>query len=78
LRVEEPPNKLKDLDFIISRIGMPAVILGVVLWFHFYEFNVFKREMAWDHQRQIRNERAIMQKLGIAISLDSDKHELDK
>ena len=69
----EPSQKLVDLDFIVSRIGMPAVILGAMMWFHFHEFNAFRREMKWDMERSIRNSRAIMQKEGIPIIFEGDK-----
>jgi hypothetical protein len=69
----DPSEKYKDLDFLITRIGMPAVILGLVMWFHWHEFRTFARDMAWKLERSIRNERAIMQKLGIPIILDGEK-----
>lgn len=71
----EPSEKYKDFDFLVSRIGMPAVILGVMFWFHFHEFSVFRREINWKTERMIRNERAIMQKMGIPMIMDSDLKE---
>jgi hypothetical protein len=71
----EPAEKFKDLDFLVTRIGMPAFILGVGMWFHFHEFAVFRREINWKLERSIRNERSIMQKLGIAVILDGDRSE---
>lgn len=53
-------SRLKDIDFVVTRIGMPAVLCGVVLYFHWHEFNVFKRDALWKLERSIRNERAIM------------------
>lgn len=71
--MSEPSEKFKDLDFLISRIGMPAFILGVVLWFHWHEFGAFRRDVGWKLERSIRNERAIMQALKIPIVLDGNK-----
>lgn len=68
-----PSQKLKDLDFVISRVGMPAVMCGLVMWFLFHEFGTFRRDVQWKLERVIRNERAIMQKLGIPVILDGDK-----
>ena len=73
----EPSEKYKDLDFLIGRVGMPVVMCAGLLWFMAHEFSAFKREMVWDLQRSIRNERAIMQKLGIPVVLDSEKHDKD-
>ena len=53
--MSEPSQKLVDLDFIVSRIGMPAVILGIILWFHFHEFQDFVKATNWNLQRSIRN-----------------------
>lgn len=71
----EPSEKFKDIDFLISRIGMPAVMCALTLWFLWHEFGVFKRDIAWKLERSIRNERSIMQKLGIPVILDGDKVE---
>lgn len=73
--MSEPSEKYKDLDFLVTRIGLPAVVLGAVLWFHFHEFSVFRRETNWKMERVIRNTRAIMQKMGIAIIFDEDRKE---
>lgn len=72
-KMAEPSEKYKDIDFLISRIGMPAVVLAVVFWFHWHEFSTFKRDAMWKLERSIRNERSIMQKMGIPIILDGDK-----
>lgn len=71
----DPSDKYKDLDFLISRIGMPAVMCGLLIWFMSAEFSVFRKDVAWKLERCIRNERAIMQKLGIPVILDSDNPE---
>jgi hypothetical protein len=71
----EPSDKLKDVDFLVTRIGLPAVILAAVLWFHFHSFENFRKDLTWKLERSIRNERAIMQKLGIAVILDGDRKE---
>lgn len=71
-KMSDPSEKFKDLDFLISRIGMPAVMCAGLLWFMAHEFSAFRRSVEWSLQRSIRNERAIMQKLGIPIVLDGD------
>lgn len=72
--MSDPSERFKDLDFLISRIGMPAVILLGLVWFMRYEWTTFKRDVIWKLERSIRNERAIMQKLGIPIILDGEQH----
>ncbi len=74
-KVTEPGEKYKDLDFLISRIGMPAVMCAGLIWFMMHEFGAFKRDVIWKLERSIRNERAIMQKLNIPIVLDGDKEK---
>lgn len=69
----EEQNRYKDLDFLISRIGMPAVMCGMVMWFLWHEFGTFKRDVTWKLERSIRNERSIMQKLGIPVILDGEQ-----
>lgn len=71
----EPSEKFKDFDFLISRIGMPAVILFGLIFFMRYEWTTFKRDVQWKLERSIRNERAIMQKLGIPVILDGEKSD---
>lgn len=72
---EQPSDKLKDLDYLISRIGMPAVMCGLVMWFLYHEFGTFRRDVTWKLERSIRNERSIMQKLGIPVILDGNQDE---
>lgn len=73
--VKEPSERFRDLDYLISRIGMPAVMCGLLLWFMHHDYAVFKRDIQWKMERSIRNERAIMQKLAIPIILDGDQKE---
>lgn len=71
----EPSEKFKDLDFLISRIGMPAVMCGFMCWLLWHEIGAFKKDIAWKLERSIRNERSIMQKLEIPVILDGDRQE---
>ena len=66
-------EKFKDLDYLISRVGMPAVMLGVICYFFFVKFETYEREFHRHVEVSIRNERAIMQKLGIPVILDGAK-----
>lgn len=68
-------EKLKDLDFLVSRIGIPAVICGVLIYLLWHELGSFRRDVTWKLERSIRNERSIMQKLGIPIILDGDRKD---
>lgn len=68
-------EKYKIIGDLIVRVGVVSVVLGAVLWFHFHEFSVFRRAMNWNMQRSIRNERAMMQKMGIALVLDGNKSD---
>lgn len=70
--MSEPSERYKDLDWLVTRIGMPAVILGVGMWFHFHEFSIFRREVKWCFTRVIRNQRTIMQEMKIPLILDGD------
>ncbi len=65
----EPSTHLKDVVFVLDRYGVTlatAVFLG---WLLLHQL----RDMKWQLDRSIRNERAIMQKLEIPIVLDSDR-----
>lgn len=73
--MSEPSEKFKDLDYLITRIGMPAVMCGALMWFMWNKFEKFEDKIIWKLERIIRNERSIMQKLGIPVILDGD---LDK
>jgi hypothetical protein len=76
---QNQPSKFAEyreiLDFVLIRIGFPAVILGLVLWFHFNDWKDYKKEVSWKLERINRNARAIMQKLDIPIILDGDRKE---
>jgi len=63
------------LDFLLTRIGLPAVVLAALLWFHFHSFESFRKEVEWKQERIIRNTRAIMQKLGIPVIFDGDRKD---
>lgn len=73
--MSEPSEKLKDLDFLITRIGMPAVMCGAIMWFMWNKFEKFEDKITWKLERVIRNERSIMQKLEIPIILDGDNQK---
>ncbi len=65
----EPSEKLKDVTFLLDRYGVTlatAVFLG---WVMVHEL----RDMKWQLDRVIRNERAIMQKLEIPLVLDGSE-----
>lgn len=68
----EPSEKYKDLDFLIGRVGMPVVMCIGMVWFMTHEFSAYRRDVLWRLERIIRNERSIMQKLGIPVILDGD------
>lgn len=68
----EPTQKFKDLDYLISRIGMPAVMCGLLMWFMWAKFEKFEDKITWKLERIVRNQRAIMQKLEIPVILDGD------
>lgn len=69
---EEPSQKFKDLDFLITRIGMPAVMCGLIMWFMWNKFEKFEDKITWKLERCIRNQRAMMQKMGIPMIMDGD------
>lgn len=69
------PEWFKLVIYVLEKFGVLAVLCGVMLWFMGTEFKTFRQDVLWSLQRSIRNERAIMQKLGIPIILDGDKNE---
>lgn len=48
---------------------------AMLVWFMMHEFGAFRRDVAWKLERVIRNERAIMQKLGIAVVLEGEQKD---
>lgn len=72
---QEPSQKLRDLDYIVSRIGMPAVMCGIIMWFMWSKFEKFEDKVIWKLERIVRNERSLMQKLGIPVILDGDEQK---
>lgn len=70
-----PSAKLRDLDFLVSRVGVPVVICGALIFILWFVLLDFKKDVSWKLERSIRNERAIMQKLGIAVILDGDREK---
>ncbi len=68
----EPSEKFKDIDFLITRIGLPAVMLVVVLYFMWAKFEKFEDKVNWKLERINRNLRSVMQKLEIPVILDGD------
>lgn len=71
----EPSERYKDLEFLISRIGMPAVMCAFVCYMLWKVVGDFRADMAWKLERSIRNERAIMQQLKIPVILDGERTE---
>ncbi len=73
--MSEPDEKYKTLVYLIERVGVLAVLCGVLLWFMGTEFRSFRQDTLWALSRCIRNERAIMQKLEIPVVLDGERKE---
>lgn len=72
----KPFEKYKDLvEFLIIRLGFPAVICGVLMYILWHDLAEFRKEISWKLERSIRNERSIMMKLGIPMIMDSDEHK---
>jgi len=64
--MSEPSEKYKDVDFLITRIGLPAVMCGFLGYLLWHDIGAVKKLIT----TCIWNERAIMQKLGIPLDID--------
>ncbi len=69
----EPSEKFKDIDYLITRIGMPAVMCGLLMWFLWAKFEKFEDRVMVKLERIQRNTRSLMQKMNIPIVFDEDK-----
>ncbi len=71
----EPVDKYKLLYDLIERVGVLAVLCGVLLWFMGTEFRAFRQEVLWNQTRMNRNLRSIMQQMKMPLILDGDRKE---
>ncbi len=71
----ETSQKLRDLDFLIGRVGIPVVLCAALVYLLWHELGNFRKDVSWKLERSIRNERSIMQKLNIPIILDGERKD---
>jgi len=68
----EPSEKFKDIAYLLDRFGVAVLMCGFLAFMLWREVRDFKRDVTWKLERVIRNERAVMQKLGIPVILDGE------
>lgn len=72
---EQISQKVREADFLVARLGLPVVMCLFLCYLLFYKLGKIEDKLAWKLDRTIRNERAIMQKLGIPVILDGEQKE---
>lgn len=68
----EPSQKAVDAEFIITRVGITSVLCAVLIYVLFFKLDKMNDGLNLKIDRTVRNTRAIQQKLGIPVILDSD------
>ncbi len=66
--MSEPSQRVIDAEYLVTRVGATVLICGALLYILWHDLGGLRKDMALS----IRNERALMQKLGIPLRMDPE------